>query len=99
VTFHDATNCYSLSETDAGDERIGIGDTALRSAAIWQKDWDVKPFLYKVYEPCPRWSWRGTLPDRDPFRAAVAARPLVGRSTGCWPAATTGCSRRSSNGG
>ena len=54
VTFHDATKYYSLSETNAGDERIGIGDPALRSEAIWQKDWDIKPFLYKVYEtPAP----------------------------------------------
>jgi hypothetical protein len=49
VTFHDATKYYSLSGTEPGDERIGIGDPATRTEAIWQKDWDIKPFLYKVY--------------------------------------------------
>ena len=53
VTFHDATKYYSLSDTEPGDERIGIGDPATRTEAIWQKDWDIKPFLYKVYETLP----------------------------------------------
>ena len=53
VTFHDATKYYLLSDSEPGDERIGIGDPAMRTEAIWQKDWDIKPFLYKVYETLP----------------------------------------------
>ena len=44
------TKYYPLSDTEPGDERIGIGDPTTRTEAIWQKDWDIKPFLYKVYE-------------------------------------------------
>ena len=50
LTFHDATKYYSLSEAVERDERIGIGDPAAGIEAIWQKDWGIKPFLYKVYE-------------------------------------------------
>ena len=53
VTFHDMTRYYPLSDTEPGDERIGIGDPTARTEAIWQKDWDIKPFLYKVYETVP----------------------------------------------
>jgi SagB-type dehydrogenase family enzyme len=74
VTFHDATKYYSLSETDAGDERIGIGDPARGSEAIWQKDWDIKPFLYKVYETLPPIELVRDLPDAArPALEAIAA--------------------------
>ena len=52
LTFHQATKYYSLGDAE-GDERIGIGDPAAGTEAIWQKDWDIKPFLYKVYETLP----------------------------------------------
>jgi SagB-type dehydrogenase family enzyme len=53
VAFHQLTKYYSLSDTEPGDERIGIGDPAARTPAIWQKDWDIKPLLHKVYETLP----------------------------------------------
>ena len=52
AAFHSATKYYARSDA-AGDERIGIGDPANQTAAIWQKDWDIKPLLYKVYESLP----------------------------------------------
>jgi SagB-type dehydrogenase family enzyme len=61
--FHDLTKYYSLSETEPGDARIGIGDPASETAAIWQKDWDIKPFLYKVYETPPPLELARDLPD------------------------------------
>src|SRR5918993_5963792 len=74
MTFHAATKYYSLSETDAGDERIGIGDPALRSEAIWQKDWDIKPFLYKVYETLPPIELARDLPEAGrPALEAISA--------------------------
>ena len=74
VTFHDATK-YSRSATpSAGDERIGIGDPATRTEAIWQKDWDIKPFLYKVYETLPPIELTRDLPDTGrPALEAIAA--------------------------
>ena len=63
VTFHDMTKYYPLSDTKPGDERIGIGDPTTRTEAIWQKDWDIKPFLYKVYETLPPIPLTRDLPD------------------------------------
>jgi SagB-type dehydrogenase family enzyme len=60
--FHDLTKYYALSDAE-GDERIGIGDPATRTAAIWQKDWDIKPFLYKVYETAPPIALTRELPE------------------------------------
>jgi SagB-type dehydrogenase family enzyme len=90
-TFHDLTKYYSLTDTEPGDERIGIGDPATRTAAIWQKDWDIKPFLYKVYETAPPLDLARDLPDTgrpaleaigetgaEPSRA-VPDRALLGR--------------------
>jgi SagB-type dehydrogenase family enzyme len=74
TTFHDATKYYSLSDTEPGDERIGIGDPATRTEAIWQKDWDIKPFLYKVYETLPPIELTRDLPDTGrPALEAIAA--------------------------
>ncbi|TWF80616.1 SagB-type dehydrogenase family enzyme [Pseudonocardia hierapolitana] len=66
AAFHDLTKYYSLSDAEPGDERIGIGDPAVRTAAIWQKDWDIKPFLYKVYETPPPIDLTRDLPDTGP---------------------------------
>ncbi|TQM14217.1 SagB/ThcOx family dehydrogenase [Pseudonocardia kunmingensis] len=65
-TFHHATKYYSLSDTEPGDERIGIGDPATRTEAIWQRDWDIKPFLYKVYDTVPPIALTRDLPDTGP---------------------------------
>jgi hypothetical protein len=74
VRFHDATKYYSLRETHPGDERIGIGDPAMRTEAIWQKDWDIKPLLYKVYETLPPIELARDLPDAGrPALEAIAA--------------------------
>ena len=50
----------------AGDERIGIGDPSARTEAIWEKDWDIKPYLYKVYETLPPIGLTRDLPDDGP---------------------------------
>jgi hypothetical protein len=74
VTFHDMTRYYPLSDTEPGDERIGIGDPTARTEAIWQKDWDIKPFLYKVYETVPPIELTRDLPDIGrPALEAIAA--------------------------
>jgi SagB-type dehydrogenase family enzyme len=72
--FHSLTKYYSLSDTEPGDERIGIGDPAARTEAIWQKDWDIKPSLYKVYETPPPIDLSRDLPDTGtPALEAIAA--------------------------
>jgi hypothetical protein len=38
LTFHAMTKYYPLSDTELGDDRIGIGDPSTRTEAIWQKD-------------------------------------------------------------
>ena len=63
VAFHNATKYYALSDVEPSDDRIGIGDPADRTAAIWQKDWDIKPLLYKVYESLPAIELPRELPD------------------------------------
>ena len=74
VAFHNATKYYSLSDSEPGDERIGIGDPAHQTEAIWQKDWDIKPLLYKVYESVPPIELARELPDTGtPTLAAIAA--------------------------
>jgi SagB-type dehydrogenase family enzyme len=81
-TFHDLTKYYSLSDT-AGDERIGIGDPATGTAAIWQKDWDIKPFLYKVYETPPPIALTRDLPETGiPALGAIAATGAEEESNG-----------------
>ena len=89
VTFHDATKYYSLSDTEPGDERIGIGDPAMRTEAIWQKDWDIKPFLYKVYETLPPIELARDLPEAGrPALEAIAA--TGGETSSSTLAKTTG---------
>jgi SagB-type dehydrogenase family enzyme len=74
VAFHGATKYYSISDTEPGDERIGIGDPAARTEAIWQKDWDIKPSLYKVYEALPPIELTRDLPDTGrPALESIAA--------------------------
>ena len=74
VAFHNATKYYALSDVEPSDDRIGIGDPADRIAAIWQKDWDIKPLLYKVYESLPAIELPRELPDTGvPTLAAIAA--------------------------
>ena len=85
VTFHDMTKYYPLSDTKPGDERIGIGDPTKRTEAIWQKDWDIKPFLYKAYETVP------IPPDTRPARH----RPGGPRRHRCDRNARSGVARRS----
>ena len=93
VGFHDSTKYYALSDTEAGDERIGIGDPAAQTEAIWQKDWGIKPYLYKVYETLPPVELSRDLPDTGrpaleaiaatgaeaPAASAVPDRALLGR--------------------
>jgi len=74
VAFHNATKYYALSDVEPSDDRIGIGDPADRTAAIWQKDWDIKPLLYKVYESLPAIELPRELPNTGvPTLAAIAA--------------------------
>jgi SagB-type dehydrogenase family enzyme len=83
VAFHDATKYYALSDSEPGDERIGIGDPANRTEAIWQKDWDIKPLLYKVYESLPPIELSRELPDTGtPALAAIATVGTEASSTG-----------------
>jgi SagB-type dehydrogenase family enzyme len=73
VAFHAATKYYALSDSEPGDERIGIGDPASRTEAIWQKDWDIKPLLYKVYASLPPIALPRELPEAGvPTLAAIA---------------------------
>ena len=83
VAFHSATKYYALSDSEPGDERIGIGDPTNQTEAIWQKDWDIKPLLYKVYESLPPVGLPRELPDTGiPALAAIA-------TTGAEPPAST----------
>jgi SagB-type dehydrogenase family enzyme len=81
VAFHNATKYYALSDSEAGDERIGIGDPASRTPAIWQKDWDIKPLLYKVYASLPPIALPRELPETGmPALEAIAATGAPGSS-------------------
>jgi SagB-type dehydrogenase family enzyme len=74
IAFHELTKYYSINDAEAGDERIGIGDPAAQTAAIWQKDWDIKPLLHKVYETLPPIELARDLPDTErPALEALAA--------------------------
>jgi len=80
VAFHNATKYYARSGTEPSDDRIGIGDPADDTPAIWQKDWDIKPLLAKVYTELPPVELPRTLPDTGvPALAAIAA---TGAATG-----------------
>ncbi len=71
--FHDATKYYALSDAP-GDERIGIGDPADGTEAIWEKDWGIRPLLSKVYTSLPPIGLSRELPDTGvPTLAAIAA--------------------------
>ena len=86
VTFHDATKYYSLSDAEPGDERIGIGDPQTRTEAIWQKDWDIKPFLYKIYESLSPIELTRHLPvSGRPALEAIAATGAEARGSGVAP--------------
>ena len=78
------TKYYPLSDTEPGDERIGIGDPTTRTEAIWQKDWDIKPFLYKVYETLPPIALTRDLPDTGrPALEAIAATGARSSGVAC----------------
>jgi len=80
VAFHNATKYYARSGTEPSDDRIGIGDPADDTPAIWQKDWGIKPLLAKVYTALPPVELPRTLPDTGvPALAAIAA---TGAATG-----------------
>jgi len=80
VAFHNATKYYARSGTEPSDDRIGIGDPADDTPAIWQKDWGIKPLLAKVYTELPPVELPRTLPDTGvPALAAIAA---TGAATG-----------------
>jgi SagB-type dehydrogenase family enzyme len=90
--FHRSTKYYALGDTP-GDDRIGIGDPAAGTEAIWQKDWDIKPDLHKVYESAPATGLDRELPtegipaldalaatgERDAASSVVPDRALLGR--------------------
>jgi SagB-type dehydrogenase family enzyme len=79
LAFHDATKYYALDDTP-GDERIGIGDPQSRTEAIWQRDWDIKPALRKVYETAPPVELSRDLPATGvPALQALAAVGAPGR--------------------
>jgi SagB-type dehydrogenase family enzyme len=81
LAFHAATKYYALSDSEPGDERIGIGDPTSRTEAIWQKDWDIKPLLYKVYTSLPAIELPRELPDTGmPALAAIAATGALASS-------------------
>jgi SagB-type dehydrogenase family enzyme len=80
AAFHSLTKYYSLSDTEPGDERIGIGDPATRTEAIWQQDWAIKPTLYKVYETPPPIELTRDLPDTG--TPALEALGATGAATG-----------------
>jgi SagB-type dehydrogenase family enzyme len=72
--FHDLTKYYSRNPAEPGDERIGIGDPAAGTEAIWQKDQDIRPGLYKVYETARPTALARDLPDTGvPALDALAA--------------------------
>src|SRR5918994_3962606 len=57
-----------------GPRRRRPSDETGSPAAIWQKDWDIKPFLYKVYETLPPIELTRDLPDTGrPALEAIAA--------------------------
>jgi SagB-type dehydrogenase family enzyme len=73
AAFHAATKYYALGDSP-DDDRIGLGDPAARTEAIWQKDWDIKPLLHKVYETAPPLGLDRDLPDAGvPALDALAA--------------------------
>ncbi|MBM7790621.1 SagB/ThcOx family dehydrogenase [Tenggerimyces flavus] len=75
IRFHAATKYHVLDDTSPGDERIGIGDPAHDVEAIWQKDWAIKPTLYKIYETLPPIELTRALPQAGiPALDSIAAR-------------------------
>lgn len=57
-TFHNATK-YVAVRDEAGQEQFWMGTPPDLEAAIWEEDWSLEPFAFKIYEtlaplPIPR---------------------------------------------
>ncbi|MGH2549579.1 MAG: SagB/ThcOx family dehydrogenase, partial [Thermomicrobiales bacterium] len=50
--FHRSTSYLSIRD-DAGDEQFVMGVPPDTEEIIWEKDWSIEPFPYKIYETLP----------------------------------------------
>ncbi len=50
--FHRATS-YVAFRDEAGDEQFGMGTPPDIEESLWEKDWSIEPFPYKIYETLP----------------------------------------------
>lgn len=71
--FHDATKYVGVPGPD-GQETFAMGVPPLTEAAIWQEDWGLEPYPYKVYESLPAIALPRDFPsDSVPALDAIAA--------------------------
>jgi SagB-type dehydrogenase family enzyme len=50
--FHDATKYVAVLD-ESGEEQFLMGTPPDLEKAIWQEDWSIEPFPYKIYETLP----------------------------------------------
>src|SRR5712692_11887435 len=48
-TFHNATKYRAVRNTE-GDEQFLMGTSPNLEAPIWQEDWSLEPYPFKIYE-------------------------------------------------
>jgi SagB-type dehydrogenase family enzyme len=76
-TFHNATK-YGAYRDDAGHEQFLMGTPPDLEEGIWEKDWSLEPFAFKIYEtlapiPLPREFPASSLPALDAIAQTGAA--------------------------
>lgn len=76
--FHDATK-YVAVRDEAGNEQFLMGTPPQLERPIWEEDWSLEPFAYKVYETLPPL----TIP-REPTPSTMPALEAIAR-TGAEP--------------
>jgi SagB-type dehydrogenase family enzyme len=70
--FHEATS-YVAVRDEAGDEQFVMGVPPDTEDIIWEKDWSIEPFPYKVYETLPPITLPGEFPTHTmPALEAIA---------------------------
>ena len=79
-SFHDATKYVWLGD-ESGGRRFGMGTPPDVEAPIWERDWSLEPFPFKIYQTVPQVAIPRELTPSPPVQAipnSSAERPLIG---------------------
>lgn len=87
-SFHDATKYVWLGD-ESGGRRFGMGTPPNVEAPIWEKDWSLEPFPFKIYQTVPQVAIPRELPPSPLPALQAIARTGAERAGEPFPDRTT----------